>query len=68
MPWWKPSEAGKTGGQTQIATHVVQDLNAQFGMLEFQTQSEGPALLIDDDLNQGPDSFRFVGRVGNALP
>ena len=63
----RSSEAAKRG-ETQTATYVVQSLNAQFGCLESQIKSESPAILIDHDLSQGPDSFGLAGSVGNILP
>ena len=52
----------------QIATYVVQNLDAYLGVHASQTRGKSPTLLIHQDVSQDPNGFGFVGNVDNVLP
>lgn len=52
----------------QIATYVVQSLNAQLGVLMCQIRNKISALLIHQDLSQGSDGLPLVASAGNISP
>ena len=52
----------------RIATYIVQNLDAQLGVLAFQTRHESPAFFIYQDFSQRPNGFAFIGSAGDVLP
>jgi len=52
----------------QIATYAIQDLDTEFGLLEFQMRGKNPALFIGQNFSQGPNSFGSVGSAGHNIP
>lgn len=56
------------GGRMQIATYAIQDLDTEFGLLEFQMRGKNPALFIGQNFSQGPNSFGSVGSAGHNIP